>query len=363
MINLASGRFRSMLTVLALCFWALPGGSVHAAHVEDLYTASVPVADASPETTRAAFTEALRRVLVKATGRDSAARDPAVMSRFGDPQALVQQFRRDGSGNLWVQFDAAAIRRGLNAAGLPVWGDDRPATVVWLAYDTGSGERDVLAGGGTDGAVSAALRRDLLEGAAARAVPVVLPLRDSQDLAAVTYADLWGDFTEPVVKASGRYQADAVLIGRARLFPAGMPDVRWTLLVGNERMDWRGSIADGPAGLAERLAARLASGSAGAQSLRLGISGIQSLDAYGLVLGYLQGLDVIESLSLVAVAADEMTFDLRLRGDRELLARAFAVGRIVEPRDASGGQAAIAPGGLPPDMSYRLNATAGAPPQ
>ena len=115
-------------------------------------------------------------MLVKATGRDSAARDPAVMSRFGDPQALVQQFRRDGSGNLWVQFDAAAIRRGLNAAGLPVWGDDRPATVVWLAYDTGSGERDVLAGGGTDGTAGAALRRDLLEGAAARAVPVVLPL-------------------------------------------------------------------------------------------------------------------------------------------------------------------------------------------
>ena len=235
MIQIIGGRAGPVLAALALLSWALVAGSAAAARVEDLYATSVPARDPSPEATRAAFAEALRRVLVKVTGRGATVQDATVMSHFGDPEAMVQQFRRDGAGNLWVQFDATAVRRGLDAAGLPAWGDNRPATVVWLAYDTGGGERDVLAGAGNDGPIAAAIRRDLLTAAAARGVPVVLPLRDSQDLAAVTYADLWGDFTGPVVQASARYQADAVLIGRARLFPAGMTDVRWTLLLDNER--------------------------------------------------------------------------------------------------------------------------------
>ncbi len=352
-------RAASLLTALVLCCAAVAVGPAHAARVDDLYSATVPVTDASADATRAAFAEALRRVLVKVTGRDAAGRDPTVTSRFGDPQALVQQFRRDGSG-LWAQFDAAAIRKGLEAAGLPVWGENRPATVVWLAYDTGGGERDVLAGGGTDDALSATLRRDLLEAAAARAVPVVLPLRDSQDLAAVTYADLWGDFTAPVVNASARYEADAVLIGRARLFPVGLPDVRWTLLVGDERVDWRGGLGDGPAGLAEHLAERLASSATGGHTLRLGVAGIHTFDDYGLVLGYLQGLDVVESLSPVALVADEITFELKLRGDRELLERSLAVGRIVEPGGA--GETPLSPARVPADLSYRLRSS-GAPRQ
>ena len=358
MIQISGRQARPAVAALALLSWAFLTGTATAARIDDLYAASVQVTDVSPEATRAAFAEALRLVLVKVTGRGSAVQDAQVMSHFANPEAMVQQFRRDGAGNLWAQFDASAVRRGLDAAGLPAWSDNRPATVVWLAYDTGAGERDVLAGAGPDGPVATALRRDLLAAAAARAVPVVLPLLDSQDLAAVTYADLWGDFAGPVIKASGRYQADAVLIGRARLFPAGMTDVRWTLLLGNERQEWRGGVADGPQGLAERLAQRLASaGIAGGPALRFGVSGIRTLDDYGRVLSYLQAMDVIESLSVGYLSGDTVMFDLKVRGDSELLTRTLAVGRVVEPvSDPGAGQAAVPAIGPPPALAYRLTA-------
>ena len=129
---------------------------------------------------------------------------------------------------------------------------------------------------------------------------------------------------------------------------------------------WTGAAASptGPAGLAERLAARLASGSAGARSLRLGVSGIQSLDAYGLVLGYLQGLDVVESLSLVAVAADDS--DIRPQDCAATASRwhgHLRSGAIVSRAMHPAARPRLRRGGLPPDMSYRLNATAGAPAQ
>lgn len=352
MIQIARDPIGAAAVGLALHCAVLFAGPAVAARVPDIYSASVPVSDATADATNAAFAEALRRVVVKATGHDAPAADAALLGRLGSPAALVQQFRRDGSGNLWAQFDPAAVRRGLDAAGQPAWGDDRPVTVIWLAYDTGGGERDVL-GAAADGPVTGQLRRDLLAAAETRAVPVVLPLRDSQELSAVTYADLWGDFSEPVVKASQRYRADAVLVGRARLFPPGMTDVRWTLLLDNERLEWRGGVASGPEGLAERLAQRLAaSASGGVQGLRLAVSGIHTLDQYGQLLGYLQGLEMIEAASVGYVSGDTMMFDLRLRGDRERLTRALAIRRIVEPE--TGAPAGVLPADVAPDLTYRF---------
>jgi hypothetical protein len=174
----------------------------------------------------------------------------------------------------------------------------------------------------------------------------------------VTYADIWGDFVEPVARASARYQADAVLIGRARLFPVGMTDVRWTLLLGQERLEWRGGVADGPQGLADRLAQRLASSAAAAPGItRMAVSGISTLDQYGLVLGYLQGLDVIESVSVGHIAGDSVGFDLRLRGDRERLARALAVRQLLEPAADPHPTQASPPAAVPdPALWYRLSA-------
>jgi hypothetical protein len=346
--------FRRRGAAVALALLALlSGAAAVAARVDDLYAATVSTADASPQATQAAFAEALRLVLVKVTGRAAAGEDARLLQSLGDPASLVQQFRRDGAGNLWARFDAAELRRRLAAAGIPNWGEERPLTVVWLAYDTGTGERDVLASAGAEGAVSEALRRDLLAAADARGVPVLLPLRDSQEIAAVSYADLWGEFSDRVVSASERYRSDAILVGRARLFPAPLTDVQWTLLLGEERMEWRGTVADGPRGLAERLGQRLAATAAPvpAGPVRLAVSGIGSLAQYGEVLGYLRGLDVIEDCSVAYVDGDTMVFDLQLRADRAQLQRALAARRIMEPvpDPAPGVTAPVEPG-----LVYRL---------
>jgi hypothetical protein len=338
----------SCAVVAWLCAWAPPAGAVR---VDGIFADTVPVTGAGQEATTAAFAEALRRVVVKATGRAAAGQDPALLGRLGDVSALVQQYRRDAGGRLWVQFDAAAVRRALEAAGYPAWGEERPVSVVWLAYDAGDGERDVLGSGAAEGGAAAALRRELLAAADARAVPVVLPLRDSQDLAAVSFADVWGDFPDAVARASVRYQADAILVGRARLFPPGMTDVRWTLVAGGERAEWRGSLADGPAGLAERLGQRLGTtADAGGSLVRLAVDGVASFEQYGALLAYLQGLDVVGAVSVARARGQSVEFDLALRGDRERLEKALAVRRVVEPA-ASDPASGAAPAGA---LRYRV---------
>lgn len=328
-----AGSAHGPVAVLGL-FLAGPAGAVR---VPDVYAESVPTADATTAGESAAFGEALRRVLVKVTGRESAATDPALFAQFGDPQRLVQQFRRDTAGMLWAQFDPAAVRNGLQAAGWPVWGEERPLTVAWVAYDTGNGERDLLAGTGPEQGAPAALREELLRTARARGVPLVLPLGDSRQMAAVTYADVWGEFTEPLRAASAPYGADAILVGRVRLFPPGLADARWTLLVGEDRMEWRGGIADGPQGLAERLAQRLAvgHGSSGG-TVRLAVAGIGNMDQYGAVLAGLQGLEAVAACAVTSLDAGGVVFDLVLRADRAQFARGLALLRLIEPEVEEG---------------------------
>ena len=56
-------------------------------------------------------------------------------------------------------------------------------------------------------------RLKLLRGGRTNAgLPIALPLLDLEDMTAVTFADVWGGFDEPVQRASTRYRADATLI-------------------------------------------------------------------------------------------------------------------------------------------------------
>lgn len=331
MIHISGSQARFALALLLLVLVGLPAMAM-AARVADLYAAAVPAGEGSTAGNAAAFAVALRQVLVKASGRQAAA-ESAVIATFGDPGTLVQQYRRDPAGNLWVQFDPAAVRRGLAAANLPAWSEDRPNTLVWLAYDNGAGDRDIVPGSGGTGPAGA-LREQLLEAAASRGVPLLLPLRDSQELEAPGAADVWGEFTDVIRRASVRYQADVILVGRARLFPTGPADVRWTLLEGTERSDWRGAVADGPGGLAERLAAGVAVAPAGQGTVALLVSGVQTFDQYGGLLAYLAGLDAVQSVGVADIRGDSLRLDLRLRSDPGQLARLLALRRILEPEAA-----------------------------
>lgn len=327
-LTAATGRWSPRTLALgALLFMA---GVAHAATRVDVYSTSVAVPAAAGEVRAAAYVEALRRVLVRATGLSSAATDAALIAAIGDPGKFVQQFQEDGNGNLRVRFDGDALAAQLRAAGYTVWPAERAGVVVWLAWDAGGGDRDVL-GASTEGAVATSLRRDLLATADWYGVPVVLPLRDSQEMAQVAFTDVWGDFTAPVTRASERYDGGAILIGRARLFPAGMPDVRWSLLVGGDRLDWRGGPADGPAGAAQRLAARAQAAASAASGLaRVALTGLQKFDDYARALKSLQSLDTVSDLRVAQSAAGVIVVEVSLRSDLASFLRSLSAQGVLE---------------------------------
>ncbi len=74
--------------------------------------------------------DAMRRVIVRATGRRDAGADPAFAALVTDAAEYVQSSRKVSNGNTLVTFDWAAVEQAINSAGRSVWGSERPFTFV-----------------------------------------------------------------------------------------------------------------------------------------------------------------------------------------------------------------------------------------
>src|SRR5690606_16164886 len=181
---------------------------------------------------------------------------------------------------------------------------ERPMTLLWIAIDTGQGERALLPAVGAPPGASAdmealldGLREELVTVAEERGLPVTLPLLDLEDMAAVGFADVWGGFEQTVLAASDRYGADAVLVGRVRMTELGN-EVQWMLLRDGQRRLFAGQqLVDGLHWLAENYA-RDYSVLGGVRTVRLLVRGIDSLADYGRALSYLEGLSALQSIDV-----------------------------------------------------------------
>jgi hypothetical protein len=308
-----------MSVLRCLRFWPallpalLVAASARAVTVPDLYETAQPV-DGSRD---AAFVEALKTVLVRVSGqRDAAAR----VGDVNDPRKYVQRFGFTAGNVLEVGFDSASIDRLLSNAGLPIWGRERPATVVmfgaedggtwrWLASDTPTQERDVIE-----------------RVARQRGVPLKWPVMDAQERAAAS-SDSPG-----LLQTAERYGADAVLLGRSR---GGV--VQWTLISRDGASQATGGVDDGVHLAADTFARVFAAQASSLGSVVVEVGGISNLDAYAATLNYLEGMTLVRGVALEQVTGEKMRFRLAVRGDAATLRRAIALDHRLVPLDAPGG--------------------------
>jgi hypothetical protein len=331
---------RSAMVGFVLCLLPL---LACAASMEGMYEARVPVPNESAAVRQAAFRDALEVVLIRLTGERGAASLPSVRQMLNDAGKYVQQFgynRLTGSGDrpagleLWARFDGGTIERVVRDAGLPFWGAERPATLMWLAVDDGGQRYLVSSESETDAeeVVRAAAR--------SRGVPVLFPLMDLEDQARVGFADVWGGFLEPVFRASDRYNPQAVLVGRLQRSPSGGWSGRWTLQVGGRDRTWsdaqrrfEGVLREGVETTSDILATLFAvQGSENLSNrVHLTVTDVNSLDQYARVSRYLGSLTQVRHAFVDRVEGNNVDFLLELQGSNQNLEQVIALGGILEP--------------------------------
>ncbi|ROR35071.1 DUF2066 domain-containing protein [Inmirania thermothiophila] len=327
-------RSASLLSGVAVAWLLLAGPRPAAAvPVPELHRVEVLVEGRDPALREEAIRAALAQVLVRVAGRSAVLGTEAARAALADASRLLVRYayRDRGPGDeatvLALRFDEAAVAEVVRAAGLPVWGEERPLTLVWVAAETADGARRLVVADDEAG-----LAQALALAGQRRGLPLVVPLGDLADRAAVDVADLWAGFDAPVMEASRRYGADRIAVVRLGAAGGGWR-ASWRLL-GEGGTAWEAfgaspaqALGAGIDGLAERLAELYAPIGAGdaVQTLHLRVEGVQTLADIVRVERYLAGLPAAAGAMLVALEGERAEFRLRHEGGLAALRRGLEV--------------------------------------
>jgi len=314
--------FRALVALFV--FIASVGGPAVHAEVA-LYEAEVRWSDQDAAERAGAFRRALRQVLVKITGLRRFADTARVEALVENAQGLVQEYQmrsvavRLGETSvqeprLWVRFDEGAVDRLVREAGLPMWSRTRPPILAWVV--AGNGETLLMAGSEGAEGIAEILRR----GAVSRGVKLVLPLLDLEDQAQAGPPELWMEADERIRAASERYQPGSILIGR--IDRGVRSEAQWSLLLAGAAQRWKtegdvfGLVLDeGVQEAIDALAAHYASDGSGKEgtTIVVSVSGVHDFMGYARTMRYLESLDEVESIDVLAVVSGRLRLGLKLR--------------------------------------------------
>jgi len=343
------------------------GMAAQSAVMPGLYEASVPVPDQSTAARRVALQQALAAVLVKITGDRGALSLPALANLLQNPNQFLQQYRyqqssTDGTSTdgraaaaptvmydltrtgapaiaptgllLWAKFDPEVLNHAVRAANEPLWGQERPVTLVWLAIQDNSG-RSILSA--TD---NPSVMQSMKNAADQRGIALIFPRMNAQDQQAIGFPDISNDDVNRIQQASQAYKADATLVGTLYMTTPGQYAARWQLTAGSESQSWTTSpdtlanvAADGIQAAADHFAQwfAVAAGATGINGVNVSVTGINSVDAYAKVLAYLSGLTAVKSVQVTRVENGTVSFSLDTRGSLDNLLQAALLGDVLRP--------------------------------
>jgi len=300
-----------------------------AAVVSDLYQAAVPAADRSEAGLSAAFESALRQVLVKVTGRRSAAQDSAFAPLLSNARRYMQQYRAGTGNQIWVAFDGPALERWLAQNGQPSWGKDRPVTLMWVGVADRKGGGSVLTRED-----SSELKRSLDQQAASRGIALLWPNAADVQRLGVTYDSLAQGPASALVDSGKRMGASGVLIGRAADARPGA-STRWVFLFQGRSAEYSGAD-DGVNRVADTYASLYAA-TGTSVPIDLDVTGVANLQTYAAVQTYLESLTQLSHIGVTGFDADTLHLRVVARGGLEPLQRVFAQdGRLQAEPGGSG---------------------------
>jgi hypothetical protein len=237
---------------------------------------------------------------------------------------------------IWIRYDRKSIDQLLQKYQLPIWGETRPETLVWIVLED-QGERRMQ---GRD--PQSLVYQALSEQAVRRGVPVLFPLLDLDDQRQVSTGDVWGGFANALRKGAVRYAVQNILSGRVYRDSDGNWHARWLVITSNDELQWnvKGKELDqvlqaGVDGLADKLASLYAyrTDVENPSAYRIQVSGVNQLDDYARLEKYLSSISLISALSVVNVKNDSVVYEISLRSSLEDLKQFLVLGKRLMPDD------------------------------
>ena len=346
-----------LVRLLMICLAAASACFAEAGVVRWLYDVEVQVASQSEAERRRAGRVALSEVLRRVTGMAELPAHPDLAAALRTPDQFYSRYEfasrkvADAADEdmppatfLAIEFEPRAVLGLLRRAALPVWAANRPTVHAWVAVQRDA-ERELIA------ANANVLAEALARRSRQRGLELSLPLMDMEDLD-IAASDVWGLFWERIERASARYGADLLLVGRVRQDADGSCAVDWHLrsragapgrlydIVGgnlprtsqgfDETFEQQAQSAEAAAragldSVADALASRFAVHGELA-ALAVVVRGIDTVSNYAALLRYLRSREYIERIEIRVAQHDALALRLHSRSGPEQLRELLALG-------------------------------------
>ena len=361
--NLLSRLFFRVLCRLLPVIFIFQFAPVQAVEVEGLYQGTVTVESRNDERERlSAFSNVFRQVLIKVTGNSEVLTLPQIRRALNNADDYVDtwSYRSISESDsaltaavdatrviataqrveLTVSFFEPEVLSLLETANIPLWPGNRPYTLVWLVVQEELGARQIV-GASTNAFPDVMALLDLE--ANNRALPILLPILDFEDMRAVSANDVWDMDAEKLLQASRRYQSESVLV--IRLFRTVTGDV-----FGKSNHLFRAQIFEvemfeqsAESFIQESVAlatdeisayyAVLLSGTDSSIEVNLTVEGIKSAEDYAALLDYVANLTDVNDYQVAAVENQTIMLRLSTGGQIRQLVETIALSRTLEPLD------------------------------
>jgi hypothetical protein len=321
-------RFSKRYLRAAALLWACAAGlclgeAAYSLTRAEMYQATTAVSDRSEAAQTAAFQNAMRTVLIRVTGRRSADDDPALSPLLSNARRYVQQYRAAPDSQLWVAFDGPAIERWLTQNGQPLWGQERPTTLVLLAVQTGAQSGSVIA---TED--SSELKAAIDAAAAARGLPLVWPSGGELQKYHLDFAGVNNGSPSAFADIGRRLGSDGILVGHASGAGANA-NIRWSHLFQDRSSEYSGTLEG--VNRAADLYAGLFAASGSLVPVDIEVIGVSDLRDYAALENYLESLTFISHVSVESLTGDTVRFRLGFRGAGDSLQRALTLNGRLQP--------------------------------
>lgn len=335
-------KFRIFLLFVCVCWSSLS----NAVPVVGLYEAKIklPASESEEEVLSKAFGLAVESVLIKVSGdkaaistnllREAKAKASTWVAQHSVAslnELLVLNGKKVAGKQVQVAFYKASIDDFLSKNNLPVWGADRPSSLVWLVSEE-NGLRSLSGTKVPSEALNTFARTSGYMG-----VPVYAPLLDYEDQQNISTTDVWGFFEDNILKASERYQTDAVAALKISNYVGKVSGGLLVLLSNGEteRFELSGDTFDDVLELASvHLAKVLSSRYAAIRSLDsvnvldVQVSGVSDYSIMRGAQSYLESLGVVKSVNLAKISGENVIFSIEVNGGKERLLNSISLNRL-----------------------------------
>ncbi len=292
----------------------------------NLCSIAIPVADSSAETRAKVLPQAFDQVLRKLSSSSSVENMPQMLVVKQDVEKYLSNYfylNKEGVEYLNLHFNEQMLENLLADLGRPRLGFDRPQVLFWLVVE--DEHKPMFVANGVAETLPIASKIDALSND--YAVPIIIPLLDLTERLFISEKDVQNFNEPPLQQASGRYNAESVLLGSIKRV-AGIWNCEWRLIDRDRSIAWNTTGTDINAELElmiNNLAGHLIATHGSLynqpivpkQHIALRVNGVRSVSDYAKVLAYLKQLAGIKQVEIGAVAGNQATFIVTAEGNKE----------------------------------------------